>query len=187
MVSIFSLWLPILLSAVGVFIASSIIHMALKYHAKDWSPLPDEDSAMEALRQSGLQPGNYTMPYCASMEEMKSEAFLEKMNKGPVAFLQVAPSGPYAMGKHLAQWFLYSLFIGVFCAYLASRTLEPGAYYLEVFRFVGTVAFGGYALAHIQESIWYRRKWGTTLRNLLDGFIYATVTAGVFGWLWPAG
>ena len=91
------------------------------------------------------------------------------------------------MGKSLVQWFVFCLLVSVFAAYLTSRALGPTADYLAVFRFAGTTAFGGYALALIEDSIWYHRKWSTTWKNVFDGFIYALVTAGVFGWLWPAG
>ena len=50
MVSAFSLWLPILLSAVFVFIASSIIHMALGYHAGDVQAVPNEEAARACIR-----------------------------------------------------------------------------------------------------------------------------------------
>lgn len=42
------------------------------------------------------------------------------------------------------------------------------------------------ALALLQNSIWYKRKWSSTLKSMADGLVYALVTAGTFGWLWPA-
>jgi len=48
MVSITALWLPILLSAVIVFVASSIIHMLLPIHKSDYRKLPDEEKVMDA-------------------------------------------------------------------------------------------------------------------------------------------
>ena len=65
------------------------------------------------------------------------------------------------------------------------RALGPGAHYLSVFRFAGTVAFAGYSLGLLQNSIWYKRNWGTTARGMIDGLVYGLLTAGVFGWLWP--
>ena len=50
MVPLTSLWLPILLSAVVVFAASSIIHMVLPYHRNDFKKLPDEEGFLAALR-----------------------------------------------------------------------------------------------------------------------------------------
>jgi hypothetical protein len=89
------------------------------------------------------------------------------------------------MGRSLLLWFGYCLLVSLFAAYLAGRALGPGAHYLEIFRFAGAAAFSGYALALLQNSIWYQRNWGATLKSVLDGFIYALVTAGTFGWLWP--
>jgi hypothetical protein len=54
-----------------------------------------------------------------------------------------------------------------------------------VFRFVGTAALLGYSLALAQHSIWYMRNWITTLKSMFDGLVYALLTAGTFGWLWP--
>lgn len=185
MVSIFSLWLPILLSSVFVFIVSSIIHMVFKYHQSDFSKLPSEDEISGNLRQYNIPPGDYAIPYAESSEVMKSEEYNEKLNKGPVAMLTVLKNGPMNMGSSLLQWFLYSVLIGIFTAYVTSRAVGPDTYYLEVFRFAGTVSFGAYALALLQNSIWYNKKWSATLKSVFDSFIYALLTAGAFGWLWP--
>lgn len=186
MVSIMSLWLPILLSAVFVFIVSSIIHMLIPYHRNDFSKLPSEDEVMEDLRKYNIPPGDYAIPNAGSMEAMKSPEFAEKTKKGPVAFMTVMKSGPMSMGSNLIQWFIYSLLVSFIAAYIASRALENGAYYLEVFRFAGCTAFVGYSIALLQNSIWYKRKWSSTFKSMFDGLIYAMVTAGTFGWLWPS-
>lgn len=186
MVSIFSLWLPILLSAIGVFAVSSIIHMALTYHQSDWKKLPAEDEIAEALRPHALEPGNYTIPYGEGMKALSDPEFIARMERGPVAFLMVDKNGPPNMAKPLTQWFLFSLLISIFAAYLTGRALGPDADYMSVFRFSGTVAFGAYALGELQASIWGRRTWSTTFKNMFDGLVYAMVTAGFFGWLWPA-
>jgi hypothetical protein len=89
------------------------------------------------------------------------------------------------MSRSLVGWFLYSLVIGVFAAYVAGRALPAGAPYLAVFRFAGVSAFLGYALALWQMPIWYGRSSVTTLKASVDGLVYALVTGGVFGWLWP--
>ena len=185
MTSLAALWLPILVSAIIVFVASSIIHMATPWHRGDFLKIPNEDKAMEALRPFAIPPGDYMMPSCSDMKEMKSAAFIEKREKGPVMIATVMPSGPVSMGSSLVQWFIYSLVVGFFAAYVAGHALPVGARYPQVFRLVGVTAFVGYALALWQMSIWYRRSWGTTLRTTIDGLIYASLTGGTFGWLWP--
>jgi hypothetical protein len=89
------------------------------------------------------------------------------------------------MNKQLILWFLYCIVAGIFAAYVAGRALPTGAHYLSVFRFVGVTAFLGYGLALIQNSIWYKRGWTSTIKSLFDSLIYALFTAGIFGWLWP--
>jgi hypothetical protein len=185
MASLLSLLVPILLSAVLVFFASFIIHMVLTYHRTDLRKLPDEDGVMAALRPFSIPPGDYAVPSVRSPAEMKDPKFIEKRNKGPVAFMTVVPPGPVSMGQSLLLWFLYSCLVGLFAAYIASRMLAPGTAYRAVFRLVGTTAFMGYSLALLQNSIWWKRNWGMTLKSMFDGLIYALLTAGVFGWLWP--
>jgi len=186
MVSLFSLWLPILLSAVIVFVASSVIHMFLAYHQNDYAKVPNEDSVADALRPFNIPPGEYMMPKPGNTKEMGTPEFQERMTRGPVLAMTVWPNGPFAMGAQLVQWFVYCVVIGWYSGYLASRTLGAGAEYLEVFRITGTVAFAAYGLAHLQASIWYRRAWSTSLKSLFDSLVYALLTAGTFGWLWPA-
>lgn len=185
MVTHISLWLPVLLSAVAVFLVSSIIHMVFTYHQSDWAKLPREDGVADALRAFDIPPGDYMLPRGEGPKDMKNPEFIARMTRGPVLLMTVWKPGPPAMGKNLAQWFVYCVLVSCFAAHLAGRALDPGAAYMAVFCFVGTAAFGGYALALLQDSIWYRRKWSTTAKNLFDGVIYALVTAGVFGWLWP--
>jgi len=185
MVEAYSLWLPILLSAVLVFVASSVIHMATPWHKGDYAKAPNEDKVMESLRPFALPPGDYMMPRPADMADLKSAAFLDKMNRGPVMMFTVMPNGPFSMGQNLVLWFLYSVVVGVFAAYVAAHALPVGATYLQVFRLTGVVAFVGYTLALWQMSIWYRRSWVTTIKSTIDGLIYGLLTAGAFGWLWP--
>jgi len=185
MVPITALWLPILLSAVIVFVASSIIHMVLPIHKSDYRKLPEEDRVLDTLRAAGVTPGPvYHFPH-TTHKEMKSPEAVERFKRGPVGLLTVIPSGPPAMGKFLGQWFLYCAVIGVFVAYLTGRTLIPGTRYLEVFRVAGTTAFLGYAAAQIQDSIWKGQSWSVTFKHVFDGLIYGLLTAGTFGWLWP--
>ena len=185
MTALTALWLPILLSAVFVFILSSIIHMLPLWHKSDYPPVPNQDQVMDALRPMTIPPGDYMMPRTQSMAEMKSPEFIDKMSKGPIMILTVIPNGPISMAKPLVLWFLYSLVISYFAAYITGRALPPGADYLEVFRFAGATAFIGYAAALWQMSIWYNRSWSMTIKQTFDGLLYALITAGTFGWLWP--
>ena len=186
MVPLISLWMPILLSAVIVFIASSIVHMVLKYHQNDWEKLPQEDQVLDALRPLNLQPGEYMAPKPVNMAESKAPAFVEKLQSGPVLAMTVLPPGEWTMGSRLLQWFLFGVLVSIFAGYVAGRTLPPGTAYLMVMRIAGTVAFAAYSLAYVPVSIWYSRKWSTTFKNIFDGLIYGLLTGGTFGLLWPA-
>ena len=185
MVSLMSLAVPILLSSVLVFFASFVIHMVLPYHWTDMRTVPREDEVMDALRRFAIPPGDYAMPCSGTPANMRKPEFIEKQTRGPVVHMTVIKAGPPSMGKNLTLWFLYSLVVGVFAAYITSRALAPGSEYLQVFRFAGTIAFLGYALALAHDSIWYQRSWATTWKYMFDGLVYGMLTAGTFGWLWP--
>ena len=186
MISTLSLWLPVLLSAVLVFVASSVIHMVFNWHKNDLQGVPDEDGVMDALRPFDLQPGSYLIPRPESTEEMKSEEFQAKARRGPCAFITVLSKGDSSsMGKQLGQWFVYCVVVGLFAAFVASLALGPGAEYMAVFQIVSVAAFMGYALGHPQDAIWMSAGWAATARSMVDGLIYALLTGGAFGWLWP--
>lgn len=188
MVGIFALWLPIFLAGVAVFVASSFIHMVLPYHKKDFAQVPEEDGVMASLRGFAIPPGDYVLPNAGGdSEAMKSEEFKAKMVQGPLVVMTVMPPGTFTetMGRTLAAWFGFCLLVSLFVAYAGELALAPGADYMKVFRFTGTVAFGFYALGQWPRSIWYKSSWATTLKSTADSFVYGLVTAGVFGWLWP--
>ena len=185
MVPLLSLLIPIVVSAVFVFIASSVIHMFTPFHKGDLKTLPNEDAAMDALRALNIPPGDYAMPMARSMKDMGSPEFAAKMKRGPVALLTVRATREPGMGKNLVMWFIYSLVVSLFAGYIAGAALGPGTEYLKVFQIAGAVAFVGYAMSLPQNSIWWSKNWGATTRSMIDGLIYGLLTGGTFGWLWP--
>lgn len=184
MVPLSELWLPILLSAAIVFVASSILHMVLPYHHGDYKQLPNENKIRAAIREAGVKRGLYMFPF-GTHKEMKSPAQIEKFQQGPVGTMTIIPNGPPMMGKYLAMWFGYCLIISFFDAYLTGRTVASGADYLMVFRVAGTAGFMAYGLGVLSNGIWKNQPWAMTLKEVFDGLIYGLLTAGTFGWLWP--
>jgi hypothetical protein len=184
MVSILFLLLPILLSAVVVFIASSILHMVLKYHQSDCHQLPNENKLLETLRPDNLAPGLYMFPYCHPKERNKPEN-VERFNAGPVGLLTIFPSGLPNMAKFLSQWFGYCVLISIFVAYLTRHTVPVGAPCLEVLRVAGTAAFLAYGLGNVSNGIWKGQSWSMTLKEVFDGLVFGLLTGVVFACLWP--
>jgi hypothetical protein len=185
MVQLTSLWLPIVASAVLVFVASSIIHMALTYHQNDYRAVPAEDQVQASLRGFAIPAGDYLVPCPASRAASREPAFLDRMKRGPIVVMTVMAGEP-RMGTLLVQWFGFCVVVSLFAAYLTSRAIAPGAAYLTVSQIASTAAFMGYGLGAVPQSIWYRRSWATTGRTLVDALIYGFITGGTFGWLWPA-
>jgi hypothetical protein len=166
-----------------VFVASSVIHMALRWHAADFKKFGDEDAVMSALRPFDLAPGDYAAPLPESMAHMSSPEYKAKLARGPNFALTVLANT--SMGRNLVKWFIYCIVVSVFAGYVASRALQPGAAYMDVFQMTSTVAFIGYTLAIWQGWIWYSRSLGATVRTTMDGLVYALLSGGAFAWLWP--
>jgi len=178
------LWLPILASAVFVFVVSSFIHMVLPWHQGDYRKIPNEDQVMAALRPLNIPNGDYMVPRCDNMKDMKTPEFKAKREQGPV-FIATFMSGGMAIGKSMALWFIYLLVISYFAGYIGAHASALGHLAVPSRRIVGITAFLGYGGALCQFSIWYKRSWGTTIRTLIDSLVYAAVTAATFAWLWP--
>jgi hypothetical protein len=185
MMSLASLLLPVVLSSILVFITSSLIHMVLKYHTSDYRPLPNEDAVRAAIRSGNPTPAQYIIPYCSSMKEMESPQMKHKFAEGPVGVLNLRQPGAQGMGPSLVQWFVFSLIVSFFIAYIASHSIAPGTPYLAVFRIVGAIGFLAYSAGQIPAAIWMGKPWSIAWKEMLDGLLYGLVTAGTFGWLWP--
>src|SRR5258708_7521444 len=172
-----SLWLPILLSAVVVFVISSLIHMVVKWHAGDYTALSNEDAVRDAIRAGNPAPGRYVMPHCPDMKDMGSEAMKKKYAEGPVAHVTlVAPCLPN-MGKYLGLWFLWSLAIAAVAGFLASRLIGMDhAHCRAAAKLVFAVTFIAHGFGTVTESIWMGRPWSSSAKNLLDAALYAIGT-----------
>jgi hypothetical protein len=176
-----SMWLPIIASAVMVWIMSALIWTVLPWHKKDFAKTGDEEAVRAALK--GLQPGTYSLPHCADHSAFNDPDMQRKMEEGPQAFITVIPSGLPKMGGKMALSFVNSLVVGMLCAYMVTRTLGADAEYLAVFRISGTVAFIAYGYAFVMDSVWFGRPWGHTAKSMFDALLYGLLTGGAFGWL----
>ncbi len=185
MTFLLELWLPILVSAVVVFVLSSIIHMALPVHKGDYGRMPAEEAVLDAMRAAGVPRGTYAFPACTSMKQMAEPETMARFARGPVGFLTVLPNGPHAIGKSLLQWFLLSVAVSVLSAYAAHHALPAGAAASAVLRIAGTVAIAGYALGSVQDSIWKGVPWRITAKFVVDGIVYGLATGATFAWMWP--
>jgi hypothetical protein len=179
------IWLPILVAAVAVFIASSLIHMVFKWHNKDYTRLPNEDEVRAAIRAGSAKPGLYVLPHCADMKEIQGEPMQKKFLEGPVGFVTLRKNGPPSMGGSLLQWFTFNLIVSMLAGDISLQLHGIQANPVDVAEMVGILSFLTYAGSNVQAGIWMGKPWGAVLKDILDGLIYAVVSGLVFWWLWP--
>ena len=184
--ALLSLWLPILLSAVTVFVISSLIHMVIKWHASDYNGFTNEDAIRAAINAGNPKPGPYVVPHCPDMKDMGSEAIKKKYAEGPVGHITLMAPGAPNMGKYLGLWFLWSLVIATVAAFVAVKIYGlDHAPVRGAAKLVGVITFIAYGFGTVTESIWMGRRWSSSAKNLLDAALYAVGSGLVFCWLWP--
>ena len=181
-----SLWLPVVAAAVAVFVASSLVHMVLRWHQSDFSQLPNEDAVRAALREAGQGAGQFITPWCEGMKQAQSPEMQAKYAEGPIAIITTLKPGKPTMGPQLGRWFLLNLAMAAIAAWLAVHLFGTGVDGRHAGHFAGILSFLAYGFGSLQQSIWMGKRWSTTAKDLLDALIYGTVTALVFMWLWPA-
>lgn len=186
MPSLLDLWLPILLSAVFVFLVSSVLHMVIPLHRNDFGKLPNEEAVLAAMRDAGLGRGDYRFPF-GTMKDMATPEFRARCERGPVGTMTLLPPGMMNMGQSLMQWFLFVLVLSLFVGYVASIALPVGVGAGLVFRMTTSAALLGHAFTNVTDSIWKGVRWSTTAKFMFDGLIYSLVTGATFAWLWPDG
>ncbi len=185
MADLIQLWLPILLSAVVVFIASALAWTALPHHRDDFKPVPDQKKFDEAIASLGIKPGLYMFPYSADPKAMKEPAFVERWKAGLNGTLNLWANWG-SMGRNMALSFVFYLVTSIFVAYVCTLGLMPGDSYLRVFQLAGTVAIMAYAFGSIPKDIWFNTPRRAVVTCIIDGVIFGLLTAAVFGWLWPS-
>ncbi|MFT3897649.1 MAG: hypothetical protein QM719_08135 [Thermomonas sp.] len=175
------LWLPILLSAVAVFVASSLIHMLFKWHNRDYRKLANEDAVRAAINAGQAAPGLYVIPHMVDGKDCNTEEAKAKFREGPVGKLTLRRPGAMSVGPMLLQWFLLNLAVAFVAACMAVGSMT-GHHAAHTAGLATLLAYGAGA---VSEAIWMGKPWSATLKDLLDALIYAVATAGVFLWLWP--
>jgi hypothetical protein len=178
-----TLWLPILVSAVGVFVASSVIHMVFKWHMSDYQKLPNEDDVRAAVR-AGSRGGMYVVPSC-DPKDMNTPEMQLKMREGPVGILMMRKPGMVpGMGAPLIQWLVLTLATSAIIGYIAYKALLTPDTFGQVARLTGGLAFLAYGWGSIQFGIWFGKPWNTVAKDVADAVIYAAITGTAFGMLW---
>ena len=185
MSQLFQLWLPIMVAAVAVFIASSLIHMVFKWHNSDYKKLANEDEVRAAVRAGSPAPGQYVMPHCMDMKDMKEDAMKQKFREGPIGLLTIRANGEPNMNASLSQWFVLNIVIAAIAACVALQAFGIKGNTHNVAHLVGVLSFLAYGCGGVQSAIWMGLPWSSAAKGLLDALIYGTVSALAFMWLMP--
>ncbi len=179
--SVWSLWLPILISGVALFFASWAAWMLLPHHKPEWKGLPDENAVTQALRD--IRPGQYMFPYAATPDACKSQEYKQRVEAGPRGTLTLWEKPPN-MAVNMLCTLLFFVIANFVIGYLTGMALDPGDSFWKVFRFAGTAGILTYGTANILNGIWFGRKM---VADIIDGVAYGIITGLIFAALWPAG
>ncbi|MBM3977856.1 MAG: hypothetical protein FJ299_12810 [Planctomycetes bacterium] len=180
-----SLLLPALVSAALVFVASSLIHMVIKWHNSDYRKLSNEDEVRAVLNKGGASAGQYIVPHCNDSGAMADPQMQQRFQEGPLATLWLRQPGPLQIGPFLVKWFVYTFVVSLLVGYLAGITCTIGAPYRTVFHVVSVAAWLAYAGMGPTYGIWKGLPRAVIAKEAIDGLVYAGLTAGAFAWLWP--
>lgn len=181
-----SLWLPVVVATIAVWILSALVWMVFGYHNKDFRKLPDEDRIRALFRDAKAGPGQYVTPYWMDAKGKDDKEFMRRFDEGPVGLFVVGRNGPPNMGLNMLRSLVYYFVVTFIVAYIARHTLQFGQDAYTVTRITGTTAIAIYALGGIPDSIWFYRPWPVTLKHIVDGILYGLLTGAVFALLWPA-
>jgi len=185
METIVHFWIPIVVSTVAVFIASSIAWMVLPHHRADIKSLPDEATFVRQLSGLGIPPGLYMFPGCGSPEEMKTEDYHTRFAAGPWGTLTVLGSKPN-FARNLFFVFLLYAVVSVFVAYITAQARPDGAASASVFQVAGATAILGYCAGQVPGAVFLSKPCRFFCTDMIDGVVYGLITGVIFAWLWPA-
>ncbi len=199
------LWLPILISGVGVWVASFVFWMAIGHHKKDRDAIPggQEQEFMDTITRMNIRPGNYGFPDFCQHDNLprkeRMEALKALYDKHPQGLLRVW--APANMGVNMLLTFLFYLVTSTVIGYLGWAALPHGATALaipgaggvsgggatfaKVFQVLGTAGILAYCFASFPNDLWFQFKRRAMVMNWIDGVAFGLITGGVFAWLWP--
>ena len=124
-------------------------------------------------------------PYADSPAAMKEERVSKAFEEGTAGFITVLPRGIPNMGRNMALSAILNVVVASLVACVACLTLAPGADYMTVFRVTAVATWLAYGTGTVYDAIWFGRPWSGVFKGFGDALIYALLTGGAFGWLWP--
>ncbi len=184
MVQLADLLLPLIITSVCVFFASSIMWMVLPHHKKDIQFLKDKEAGyIKTLNELDIKPGLYMYPGC-EMKDLKTDEGKARYEAGPWGVMTVYPGKPN-FPLNLAKTFITYTIITFMVGYIAGLSLPHGADYMHVFRVVGTTAILGHCMGALVGDFFMGKPTRFIVTSFFDGFVYAMITAGILASMWP--
>lgn len=179
------LWLPMLLSAVAVWLWALLACTILALHKKDWKPLPNDDAFANALRPLNLLPGVYCFPYFKDFKHFNDPAFQARWNAGPNGIIHVWRASQN-MGATMLLSFLVYLVASFFIAYAGYAAMGPIVPHSKTFQVIGAMGVLAYSFAGLPNMIWFQANPRAKVTAVIDGIIMGLITGAIFAALWPA-
>ena len=110
--SILDLWVPIAAVTVATFFLSFFFWAVLQHHRPDVGFCPQQDSVIDFVNSSDIEPGRYMFPNCADHREFKQPEKMDMYNKGPWGVIDIWAGKP-SMGRNMALTITHFLIVSV--------------------------------------------------------------------------
>jgi hypothetical protein len=181
LMSVYDLWLPILVTGIATHLLSTLAWMLLPHHRLEWQKIPAEEAFQDAIVAHNIGAGQYVFPFTQDMKEIKTEAFQKRQNT--CQGMLVLRNSSLNMGAAILKTLTHFLVVAFVIGYLASLGLPAGAPFPKVVQFVTTAGLLTHCAAHFPHVFWFPRK---IAMELIDGIVFSLATGLVFAAFWPA-
>ena len=105
--------------------------------------LRESEFQVDTETSLNIPPGEYMAPRPASNEDMRSESFKEKMNRGPIFQINLMKPGPISLGRPLALWFIYLLVVAFVVAHVTAIAVGSATDTKVIFHTVALTSLMG--------------------------------------------
>lgn len=168
-----------ILGGLVCFVMGAVGHMFLDLESRHFRRVSDETAAKTFVDTYAKEPGIYAFPFMVEnyqnlgteQREKEMARVAEEFERGPAAYVIVAPRGEAMMGPtQLGGEALFDCLAGLFAAWIVSQS-HPQSTLLKRWAMVMAMAAFGWFTLTGSYGLWYRFDWGFVSDGLFCAFL----------------